>query len=79
MFEVITPYLDTILVALATGVLSVVAYAKYFVKNAISNITADEAEHIALEAITAMGDGVMSPEERKAIIIDAINAVKTSK
>lgn len=77
MFEVITPYLNTILVALATGVLSVVAYIKFFVKTAVSNISAEEAEHIALEAITAMGDGVMSPEERKTIIIDAINACKS--
>ena len=83
MLEVLTPYfenmLGTILVALAASAVSVAIYAKTVVKTAARNITAAEAEHIAIEVMTAMGDGVMSPEERKAIIIDAINAVKTSK
>lgn len=73
MFEVITPYIDTILIAIATGILSIVAYAKVAVKN----ITAEEAEHIALEAVTCMGDGVLSPTERQGIIKDAIMAMRS--
>ena len=73
MFEVITPYMDTILVAIASGVLSIVAYAKI----AIKNITPEEAEHIALETVTCMRDGVLSPEEKQAIIKDAIIAMRS--
>jgi hypothetical protein len=73
MLEVITPYMDTILVAIASGVLSIVAYAKIAVKN----ITPEEAEHIALEVVTAMGDGVLSPEEKQNIIKDAIVAMRS--
>ena len=76
MFEALTPYLDSILIALASGALGIIAYAKLVVKKSITNITPEEAQEIALQIVAALGDGVLTTEEKKNIIVKIITSCK---
>ncbi len=68
-----TPYIEPIVIALASGALAIIAYAKIAVKN----ITPEEAEKISIEIITALGDGNFSPKERQDIVTDIIKCMRS--
>lgn len=73
MMEIIAPFLDELGLIVVSVILGAIGYAKIAVKN----ITAEEAEKIALKIVTALGDGSMSAKEKQDIVTEIITCMRT--
>ena len=73
MMEIITPFLDELGLIVVSVILGAIGYDKIAVKN----ITAEEAEKIALKIVTALGDGSMSAKEKQDIVTEIITCMRT--
>ena len=73
MMEIITPFLDELVLIIISVILGAVAYAKIAVKN----IDGDEAQRIALKVVTALADGSMSAQDKQDIVVEIIKSMRT--
>lgn len=71
MFD-ISLYLEPVIAGIAIGASAVYAYMRGKVKN----ITAKEAETIAMSIYAKIGDGTCTPEEARDIGKEVLNAMK---
>jgi len=73
MMEIITPFLNELVLIVISAILGAIGYAKIAVKN----ITAEEANKIALKIVTALADGSMSAKEKQDIVAEIITCMRT--